>query len=140
MSVDERRKPSVEDRERAIFTFVRGRGDDGASVREIFEQVSAKLDDTVAMYLADVCTLPVNLAGLLGIAVPCGLADDLPVGLQLIGPAWSEATLLRAARGYEGVTAGAPWRAVRPHALDVLRDPTTPPPPERMAAAAAVRS
>ena len=49
MSVDERRKPSVEDRERAIFNFVRRRGDDGASVREIFEQVSAKLDDSVTI-------------------------------------------------------------------------------------------
>ena len=80
--------------------------------------------DPVQMYLADVCTLPVNMAGLPGISIPCGLSEGLPVGLQLIGPAWSEAELLRAARAYEGVTAGAAWRAVRPRDLDALRDPS----------------
>ena len=65
------------------------------------------------------CTSPtparcrVNMAGLPGISVPCGLSDGLPVGLQLIGPAWSEARLLALARAYEGVTAGASWRGDR---------------------------
>ena len=85
--------------------------------------LGAKLDDPVAMYLADVCTLPVNMAGLPGISVPCGLSDGLPVGLQLIGAPWSELTLLRAARAFEGVTAGVAWRSVRPRDLDRLADP-----------------
>jgi aspartyl-tRNA(Asn)/glutamyl-tRNA(Gln) amidotransferase subunit A len=57
------------------------------------------------MYLSDVCTLPVNMAGLPGISIPCGFdAQGLPVGLQLIGRAFDEATLLRAAYVYEQAT------------------------------------
>ena len=96
----------------------------------------ARLADPVQMYLADVCTLPVNMAGLPGISVPCGLSDGLPVGLQLIGPAWSETELLHAARAYEGVTAGAEWRAVRPRDLDALRNPAIPTPAELVGAGA----
>ncbi|HXG40237.1 MAG TPA: Asp-tRNA(Asn)/Glu-tRNA(Gln) amidotransferase subunit GatA, partial [Candidatus Limnocylindrales bacterium] len=55
----------------------------------------AKLADPVQMYLSDACTLPVNMAGLPGLSIPCGLSDELPVGLQLIGPAWSELELFR---------------------------------------------
>ena len=72
------------------------------------------MDDPVAMYLSDACTLPVNMAGLPGISVPCGLSEGLPVGLQLIGAPWSEAALLGLARGYEAITAAADWRAVEP--------------------------
>ena len=79
--------------------------------------LGAKLDDPVAMYLSDACTLPVNMAGLPGISVPCGLSDGLPVGLQLIGPAWSEARLFALARAYEGITAGATWRSIEPPGL-----------------------
>ncbi len=79
--------------------------------------LGAKLDDPVAMYLTDACTLPVNMAGLPGVSVPCGLTDGLPVGLQLIGPAWSEARLLALARAYEGITAGAAWRSLEPPGL-----------------------
>jgi aspartyl-tRNA(Asn)/glutamyl-tRNA(Gln) amidotransferase subunit A len=54
------------------------------------------MDDPVAMYLNDVFTVPVNLAGLPGISVPAGLsADGLPLGLQLIGRTFDEATILR---------------------------------------------
>ena len=53
------------------------------------------------MYLNDACTLPVNIAGLPGISVPCGLSDGLPVGLQVIGRAFDEATVLRVADAYE---------------------------------------
>ena len=61
-----------------------------------------KMDDPIAMYLNDVFTVPVNLAGLPGISVPAGLtADGLPLGLQLIGRAFDEATLLRVARTVE---------------------------------------
>ena len=47
----------------------------------------ARLADPVSMYLSDACTLPVNMAGLPGVSVPCGLSEGLPVGLQFIGPA-----------------------------------------------------
>jgi aspartyl-tRNA(Asn)/glutamyl-tRNA(Gln) amidotransferase subunit A len=96
----------------------------------------ARMDDPVQMYLSDACTLPVNMAGLPGVSVPCGLSEGLPVGLQLIGAAWSEDVLLRAARAYEGITAGADWRRMRPHALETLEDPSTPSPAARIAARA----
>ena len=76
--------------------------------------LGARLDDPVAMYLADACTLPVNMAGLPGMSIPCGLADGLPVGLQLIGRAWDESRILRLGRAYEAVTAAAAWREVEP--------------------------
>jgi aspartyl-tRNA(Asn)/glutamyl-tRNA(Gln) amidotransferase subunit A len=61
-----------------------------------------KTDDPVAMYLNDIFTVPVNLAGLPGISVPAGLsAEGLPLGLQLIGRAFDEATLLRVAQVVE---------------------------------------
>ncbi len=57
--------------------------------------------DPLTMYLSDICTIPVNLAGLPGISIPAGLADGLPVGLQIIGKAFAENDLLQAARGAE---------------------------------------
>jgi aspartyl-tRNA(Asn)/glutamyl-tRNA(Gln) amidotransferase subunit A len=68
-------------------------------------RLGEKTQDPLAMYLSDVCTLPVNMAGLPGISIPCGFdAGGLPVGLQLIGRAFDEATLLRAAYAYEQAT------------------------------------
>jgi aspartyl-tRNA(Asn)/glutamyl-tRNA(Gln) amidotransferase subunit A len=64
-------------------------------------KIGAKVDDPLAMYLNDACTLPVNIAGLPGVSVPCGLSDGLPVGLQVIGRAFDEATVLRVADAYE---------------------------------------
>ncbi|MEX2237002.1 MAG: Asp-tRNA(Asn)/Glu-tRNA(Gln) amidotransferase subunit GatA [Dehalococcoidia bacterium] len=63
--------------------------------------IGAKVDDPYTMYLNDVCTLPVNIAGLPGISVPCGLVDGLPVGLQVMGKPFDEATMLRVAHTYE---------------------------------------
>jgi aspartyl-tRNA(Asn)/glutamyl-tRNA(Gln) amidotransferase subunit A len=64
--------------------------------------VGERMDDPIAMYLNDVFTVPVNLAGLPGISVPAGLSEDgLPLGLQLIGRAFDEATLFRTARTLE---------------------------------------
>ena len=60
--------------------------------------------DPLAMKLLDICTIPVNMAGLPGISLPCGFAHDMPVGLQLIGKAYDEATLLRIAYTYEQAT------------------------------------
>ncbi len=61
-----------------------------------------KVDDPLAMYLNDIYTVTANLAGVPGISVPCGLSSDgLPIGLQLLGPYWSEAGLLRLAHAYQ---------------------------------------
>ena len=68
-------------------------------------KIGAKVDDPVAMYLSDICTIPVNIAGVPAISVPCGLTDGgLPIGLQLIGPSFGEETILRAAHVYERAT------------------------------------
>jgi len=62
-----------------------------------------KVDDPLAMYLNDIYTVTANLAGVPGISVPCGIsAEGLPIGLQLLGPPWSEANLLRLAQAYQG--------------------------------------
>jgi aspartyl-tRNA(Asn)/glutamyl-tRNA(Gln) amidotransferase subunit A len=68
--------------------------------------IGAKVDDPLAMYLNDVCTIPVNLAGLPGLSVPSGLSDGLPVGLQIIGKPLGEATVLRVAHAYEQARGG----------------------------------
>jgi aspartyl-tRNA(Asn)/glutamyl-tRNA(Gln) amidotransferase subunit A len=57
--------------------------------------------DPLSMYLADVCTIPVSLAGLPSLSIPCGLSEGMPVGLQLAGPAYSENRLLAAAHALE---------------------------------------
>lgn len=60
-----------------------------------------KTSDPLAMYASDACTVSVNLAGLPAISVPCGFHDGLPLGLQIIGRAWDEETVLRVAFAYE---------------------------------------
>ncbi len=74
-------------------------------------KIGEKTGDPVQMYLIDVCTLPVNIAGLPGLSVPCGFSDGLPVGMQLIGPNFSEGILLRTAHAYEAATE---WSSARP--------------------------
>ena len=69
--------------------------------------------DPLSMYLCDVLTLPVNLAGLPGISVPCGLSEGLAVGLQVIGPRFQDARVLRVAHAYEQATG---WHAEQPPA------------------------
>jgi aspartyl-tRNA(Asn)/glutamyl-tRNA(Gln) amidotransferase subunit A len=56
------------------------------------------------MYLNDIYTIGANLAGLPGISMPCGFIDELPMGLQLIGPHFSESKLLNAADGFQRAT------------------------------------
>ena len=61
-----------------------------------------KVDDPLAMYLNDIYTVTANLAGIPGISVPCGLSSEgLPIGMQLLGPYWSEARLLNLAHAYQ---------------------------------------
>jgi aspartyl-tRNA(Asn)/glutamyl-tRNA(Gln) amidotransferase subunit A len=100
----------------------------------------AKMADPVAMYLSDACTLPVNMAGLPGISIPCGLSEGLPVGLQLIGAPWSEAELFGLSRGYEAITTSADWRDAEPAQLALAADPSAPTPSERAAALAGVHA
>lgn len=67
-------------------------------------KIGEKSDDPLQMYLTDIFTIPVNLAGLPGISLPCGFANGLPIGMQLIGKPFDEATMLRAAHTYEQST------------------------------------
>ena len=68
--------------------------------------------DPLAMYLSDYFTVPMSLAGLPAVSIPCGLSDGLPVGFQIAGPAFSESRILDAAHaleraiGFEGVPVG----------------------------------
>lgn len=65
-------------------------------------KIGEKSDDPLAMYLSDIYTVSANLTGTPGISVPCGLSsENLPIGLQLVGTHWSEATLLNLANVYE---------------------------------------
>jgi aspartyl-tRNA(Asn)/glutamyl-tRNA(Gln) amidotransferase subunit A len=64
-----------------------------------------KTDDPLTMYLEDIFTISINIAGVPALSVPCGLSKgELPIGLQLIGKPFDEATLLRAAWAYEQAT------------------------------------
>jgi aspartyl-tRNA(Asn)/glutamyl-tRNA(Gln) amidotransferase subunit A len=67
-------------------------------------KLGEKTDDPLTMYLSDIYTIAVNLAGLPGLSQPCGFANNLPVGLQWIAPAWREDVLLGAASAYERAT------------------------------------
>ncbi len=74
-------------------------------------RLGEKLEDPLQMYLSDVFTIPVNIAGLPAISIPCGFSAGLPVGLQIIGKPFAESTILRAAYAYEQAT---DWRARKP--------------------------
>jgi aspartyl-tRNA(Asn)/glutamyl-tRNA(Gln) amidotransferase subunit A len=75
-------------------------------------RIGEKTDDPIQMYLSDIFTLSVNLAGICGINVPCGFdAQGLPIGMQIIGPALGETTILRVAYAYEQAT---DWHTRRP--------------------------
>jgi aspartyl-tRNA(Asn)/glutamyl-tRNA(Gln) amidotransferase subunit A len=66
--------------------------------------IGEKVDDPLAMYLNDIYTVTANLAGVPGLNVPCGLSSNrLPIGMQLLGPYWSEPVLLRLAHAYEQI-------------------------------------
>jgi aspartyl-tRNA(Asn)/glutamyl-tRNA(Gln) amidotransferase subunit A len=63
--------------------------------------LGARVDDPIAMYAADLCTLPASLAGVPAISVPCGLSDGLPVGLQIMAPALADDRCYRVAAALE---------------------------------------
>ena len=67
-------------------------------------KIGEKVDDPLQMYLSDVCTLPINIAGIPGLSTPAGFHDGLPVGMQILGRPFSEETLFRVAYAYEQAT------------------------------------
>lgn len=74
--------------------------------------LGAKVSDPVEMYLNDIFTIPVNLAGLPGMSLPCGFSKDgLPIGMQLIGKAWDESTIFKVAHAYQSATS---WHTRKP--------------------------
>ncbi len=72
-------------------------------------QFNTKMDDPIQMYLNDICTIPVNMAGTPSISIPCGYDNGMPVGLQIMGAHWDEATVLQVAHAYEQAT---DWKRV----------------------------
>ena len=75
-------------------------------------KLGERVDDPLAMYLSDYCTVPMPLAGIPAISIPGGLSEGLPVGVQLAGPAFSENRILKGAYALEQALEfdGAPWR------------------------------
>ncbi len=73
-------------------------------------KIGEKLDDPVQMYLSDVCTLPINIAGVPGISIPAGFGNGLPIGMQIIGKPFGEETILKVAYAYEQATE---WHKMR---------------------------
>ncbi len=75
-------------------------------------KIGAHTDDPVQMYLEDIFTAPINLAGLPGLSIPCGASKEgLPIGMQILGPQWGEETILRAGYAYEQATE---WHTRKP--------------------------
>jgi aspartyl-tRNA(Asn)/glutamyl-tRNA(Gln) amidotransferase subunit A len=74
-------------------------------------RIGEKTSDPLQMYLSDIFTIPVNLAGTCGISVPAGMSrEGLPIGLQLIGRPFGEETIIRAAYAFEQATA---WHTLK---------------------------
>jgi aspartyl-tRNA(Asn)/glutamyl-tRNA(Gln) amidotransferase subunit A len=73
--------------------------------------IGQKVDDPLAMYLSDVFTLTANMAGVPGVAIPCGFSEGMPVGMQIFGKHFDEPTILRVGDAYQRVT---DWHTKRP--------------------------
>ncbi len=67
-------------------------------------KIGEKVDDPLQMYLSDVCTLPINIAGVPAISIPAGFADGLPIGMQIIGKPFGEENILKIAHAYQQAT------------------------------------
>jgi aspartyl-tRNA(Asn)/glutamyl-tRNA(Gln) amidotransferase subunit A len=74
-------------------------------------KIGERVDDPLQMYLSDVCTLPINIAGIPGLSVPAGFVDGLPVGMQILSKPFSEETLFRIGYAYQQATG---WNQARP--------------------------
>jgi aspartyl-tRNA(Asn)/glutamyl-tRNA(Gln) amidotransferase subunit A len=84
-------------------------------------KLGAVYGDTVLMQYADLLTVPANHAGVPGISVPAGLdSNGMPIGIQFLGPDFSENSLLQIGRGYEMATESAQWRKVKPAVLNTI--------------------
>jgi aspartyl-tRNA(Asn)/glutamyl-tRNA(Gln) amidotransferase subunit A len=82
-------------------------------------KIGAVYGDSVLMQYADLLTVPANHAGVPGISVPAGLDHQgLPIGIQFIGPDFSEAKLLQVGRAFEILTEGETWRSIRPQVVE----------------------
>ena len=77
-------------------------------------KIGERINDPLSLYMADVFTVPINLAGVPAISLPCGFAGRLPIGLQLMGPHFGEAALLRAAQAFEAAT---PFHEAKPEVV-----------------------
>ena len=75
-------------------------------------KLGEKVDDPLKMYLSDIFTITANLAGIPGLAVPCGFAEGLPVGMQILGPQFSEELLFQIGYAYEQATE---WHKQKPN-------------------------
>ena len=76
----------------------------GPTTPDVAFEIGANTDDPVSMYLQDIYTISLNLAGLPGMSLPVGFVDGLPVGMQLIGNYFDEARLLQVAHRYQQAT------------------------------------
>jgi aspartyl-tRNA(Asn)/glutamyl-tRNA(Gln) amidotransferase subunit A len=74
-------------------------------------EIGTRTNDPYQMYLADIWTIPANMAGIPGIAIPCGFSDGLPVSLQVFGKSFDEETVLQIAHAYEQAE---PWKDAHP--------------------------
>jgi aspartyl-tRNA(Asn)/glutamyl-tRNA(Gln) amidotransferase subunit A len=83
----------------------------GPTTPDVAFKLGEKANDPLAMYAADINTVAVNLAGLPAVSLPCGFVDAMPVGLQLIGPAWGEAKLFAASHGFQQIS---DWHRQKP--------------------------
>lgn len=82
-------------------------------------EIGSVYGDSVMMQYADLLTVPANHAGIPGVSIPAGLDEqNLPIGIQLLGPDFSEALLLRVGRAYENATENDTWRQTRPAVLE----------------------
>jgi aspartyl-tRNA(Asn)/glutamyl-tRNA(Gln) amidotransferase subunit A len=67
-------------------------------------KIGEKTDDPLQMYLSDVCTLPINIAGIPALSIPAGFSEGLPVGMQIIGKPFAEETIMKIGHAYQQVT------------------------------------
>ena len=77
-------------------------------------KLGEKAEDPVQMYLSDICTIPVNIAGIPAMSLPAGFVDGLPVGMQIISKPLGEETILRVGYAYEQATE---WHSMRPNSI-----------------------